>query len=214
MKWFKNLSLFVVLGFVLTATVSCSASPSSKDELSEQNTVTLYGEVNDSSAYQVIKKIHDLQDVDTDKPIVMFIDSGGGSVLSGLRIIDAMQASKRPVYTVVVGTAASMAAYIHQYGVKRYMLPHAILMFHQARLTIPSDQLEHAENRITMLKMLILDVNLNAAKRTGMPVQELIQREANEYWILADEALTKHFVDGIVAPNKYPVVAVKEETDK
>lgn len=214
MQWFKSLSLFVVLGFVLTTTVSCSASPSSKDELNDQNTVTLYGEVNDFTAYQVIKKIHDLQDVSTDKPIILFIDSPGGNVMSGLRIIDAMQASKRPVYTVVVGTAASMAAYIHQYGFKRYMLPHAIIMFHQARTTISSDQLEHAENRLTMLKMLIFDLNVNASKRTGMPVQELLQREANEYWILSDEALTKHFVDGIVSPYKYPLVAVKEETDK
>lgn len=209
----KILSFIVVMGFILISSVSCSASTftHSKAEFNDDNSVTLYTEVNEVSAYQVIKKIHDLQDVTPDKPIFLFIDSPGGNVMSGLKIIDAMQASKRPVYTIAVGCAASMAAYIHSYGVKRYMFPRAYLMFHQASLTIDPSQVEHIATRIAMLKSIMFSLDKNVSDRTGMKIEDLHNREANDYWILSQEALDGHFVENVVQIPDYPLVPVKED---
>jgi ATP-dependent Clp protease protease subunit len=96
--------------------------------------VTLYGDVDERTASIVVSQIQAANRLRTSAPILMFIDSPGGSVLAGNRIVDAMQASRRPIYTVDVEFAASMAAYIWAFGEQRYMMPRAILMLHDASL--------------------------------------------------------------------------------
>ena len=66
------------------------------------------------------------------EPMYVFIDSPGGSVLSGAQIISAIQAAKGPVNTLCVGICASMAAMIHQFGTNRLVLDRSFLMFHPA----------------------------------------------------------------------------------
>ena len=49
--------------------------------------------------------------IDSEAPIFIVIDrSPGGSVMSGYMMLQAMETSKAPVYVVVKGYAASMAA--------------------------------------------------------------------------------------------------------
>jgi ATP-dependent Clp protease protease subunit len=67
------------------------------------------------------------------KPIVIYIDSPGGSVHSGLSVVDVMQQIKTPVATIVAGMAASMGSVIAAAGAPglRYALPNAEVMVHQ-----------------------------------------------------------------------------------
>ncbi|PHH72699.1 hypothetical protein CDD82_5847 [Ophiocordyceps australis] len=68
-----------------------------------------------------------------DKPITMYINSGGGSVTSGMAIYDTMRYIKSPVSTICVGRAASMAAVLLAGGEPgmRYALQHSSIMIHQ-----------------------------------------------------------------------------------
>jgi len=168
------------------------------------NSIALYGDIDNELAAKVIKRIHELQD-GSENPIFICIDSNGGDVYAGLKIIDAMRASKRPIYTIAIGKAESMAIYIHQYGVKRYMLPHSFFMLHNASVSFSDNpDAEKALNRMTMIRYLIIDLNRNVSNRTGVPMQELAYRENNEWWILPDEALARHFVDDVINPSYYP----------
>lgn len=66
-------------------------------------------------------------------PIKIYISSPGGSVSLGMSLIDAIQLSKTPVYTINVGMAYSMAYLILLAGHKRFALPHSTFLLHDGQ---------------------------------------------------------------------------------
>ena len=58
----------------------------------------------------VIAQMLYLEKKDPDKDIIMYINSPGGEVYSGLAIYDAMQVLKCDVQTICTGLAASMGS--------------------------------------------------------------------------------------------------------
>ena len=50
------------------------------------------------------------------KPIVLFINSPGGSVIDGFGLIDAIRESETPVYTVNMAECASMGLFVFLAG--------------------------------------------------------------------------------------------------
>ena len=63
----------------------------------------------------------------------MYINSPGGSIVSGLAIYDTMKYIKCDITTIVTGRAASMGSIISAAGTKgkRLMLPNSSMMIHQ-----------------------------------------------------------------------------------
>lgn len=209
----KFVLIVVVLLFTLFSSNASSTLVIPKPQIDEDDFVTLYADVSEESANAVIAKIHTLQNERTDKPIYLLLDSDGGSVGDGSKIIDAMQASTRPVYTVVIGRACSMAAIIHSYGVKRYMLPRATLMFHNASTTYSGD-IEHMNSFLSMIRVVMLSYEQNISARSGVSLDELKMKMSNEWWIISDEALAKHLTDDIVDLKYYPVKEKEKEKPK
>jgi ATP-dependent Clp endopeptidase proteolytic subunit ClpP len=74
-----------------------------------------------------------LDSEDSDKPIYLYINSPGGSVIAGLAIYDCMQHVKSEVITINLGLAASMASFILAAGSKgkRLALPSSRVMINQ-----------------------------------------------------------------------------------
>ncbi|CAE7919396.1 clpP2 [Symbiodinium sp. KB8] len=91
-------------------------------------------EIDDKLANEVIGVLLYLDSEDNNKPIYLYINSAGGSVIAGLSIYDTMQHIKSPVITINVGLAASMASFLLAAGEKgkRIALPHSRIMIHQA----------------------------------------------------------------------------------
>lgn len=63
-------------------------------------------------------------------PIILNVNSGGGSVYAGFALISAIEMSKTPVYTVGIGIIASMAVPIVLSGEKRFTHKHTTFMIH------------------------------------------------------------------------------------
>ena len=134
---------------------------------------------------------------DSKEPIVILIDSPGGSVFSGEKILSAMEAVKSEIYTVCVGMCASMAAIIHQYGTKRLATDRSVLMFHDAAGMI-SGRVGEMLSLLNMIKRKIEKANHYIANRSKMSYDELVRLGANNLWIDAEDSLEKGFVDGLV----------------
>lgn len=69
--------------------------------------------------------------VEQRKPIKVYISSPGGDVVTLWSIIQTIQHSKTPVYTINISYAYSAAAEILVAGHKRYSLPGTQTMFHR-----------------------------------------------------------------------------------
>lgn len=68
--------------------------------------------------------------VEDRKPILLYINSPGGSVIDGYGLIDAITCSKTPVYTINQALCASMGFLIFLAGEKRFTFPRSEFLMH------------------------------------------------------------------------------------
>lgn len=134
-------------------------------------------------------------------PIHLYINSGGGECYSGLELISVMNYIKSPVYTTVLGMAASMGAVIASSGEKghRKALPYSRFMIHQPLSGIPpmtqySDQLIHLKE-MESLKTDLYDILANNSGHSLDEIERLCDRDN---WMKPQEAIKMGFLDAIV----------------
>lgn len=171
--------------------------------------VILHGEVNEITTTQVILKLLDLESIDNTKPIYLYINSPGGSILSGLALMDTMNRIKAPVYTVCYGIAASMGSFLLSCGEKghRYALPHCRILIHQPRLQFKSayirgqEELQRQAEGLTKTReKLEKFLSLN----TGQPLEKIHADCEADNWLSAEEALAYGLIDKIMETGDVP----------
>lgn len=101
--------------------------------LLKERIIFLGADIDDLMADLVMAQMIFLEYEDAEKDIILYINSPGGYVSSGLAIYDTMQFIKPDVSTICIGQASSMAAVLLAAGAKgkRFALPHARVMLHQ-----------------------------------------------------------------------------------
>ena len=94
--------------------------------------IFLSGEINDDIANTIVSELLYLDSINHND-ISLYINSPGGSITSGMAIMDTMNYIKSDVSTICIGLAASMGAFLLSCGEKgkRFILPNAEVMIHQ-----------------------------------------------------------------------------------
>ena len=162
--------------------------------------VFLNGPVHDGVAHSLTAQLILLESDSGTKPIHFYINSPGGVVTSGMAIYDTMQYIKSPVYTYVMGQAASMGSLLAQAGDPghRYMLPHARHMIHQPSGGASGQATDiqiHAEEIIKLKKELTqVYVKHNSKEKT---FDELSNDMERDKFMTASEALEYGLIDEI-----------------
>lgn len=156
-------------------------------------------EVNDIVASSIIAQLVFLENDDPDKDITMYINSPGGSVVSGLAIYDTMNYIKCDVATVVVGLAASMGSFISSGGTKgkRYALPNSEFLIHQVLGGVngqASDIEIHTKNILRTKEKL----NRLLSKHTGQPYDKVVLDTDRDHYMTAEEAVAYGLADKII----------------
>jgi ATP-dependent Clp protease protease subunit len=134
---------------------------------------------------------------------MLYINSPGGSITSGMAIYDTMQYIKPDVSTICIGMAASMGAFLLAAGAKgkRFALPNAEIMIHQP-LGGTRGQAEdiriHAERIIKMRNTL----NKILSERTGQPLEKIARDTDRDFFMEADEALKYGLIDNVITSRK------------
>ena len=165
-------------------------------QLLSQRRVFLNGRVDDKSAHSVIGKLLFLDAVDHEKPIILYINSGGGVVTSGLAIYDVMQHVRPPVYTVCLGHAESMAAVLLSAGERghRYALPNARVMIHQPHHVI-SGQTTDIIIKASKAERTRGSLSAIIQKHTGKGAEEVEAALERDTYMTAEEAVAFGIVD-------------------
>jgi ATP-dependent Clp protease protease subunit len=145
-----------------------------------------------------------LESLDNNKPIQMYINCPGGSVLAGLAIYDTMQHLKSPVATLVMGHAMSFGLVLLAAGTKgmRSAMPHARIMMHQplihgggisgqaTDIRIEADEMDYHKNSLAQI----------LADHTGQPLAKVLADGERNNYFSSQQALEYGFVDRIVSP--------------
>lgn len=134
-------------------------------------------------------------------PVVVEINSPGGSVFAALEIQKAIERHGAPVLCAVDGMAASAAFVTLQSCHVRAMTPRSVLMAHHASLGRVEGQREAMENGAAMLKAIDEAMVQHCARRMGLPASFLEARISGgkEWWFTLEEAKLYKAVDFDVA---------------
>jgi ATP-dependent Clp protease, protease subunit len=159
--------------------------------------------VNDDVANIIIAQLLFLESEDTDKDIMLYINSPGGLVTAGLAIYDTMQYVRCDVATICMGQAASMGAFLLAAGAKgkRYSLPHSRILIHQP---LGGFQGQATDIDIHAKEILKTRDKLNEllVKHTGQPMDRIRNDTERDYFMGAKEASEYGIIDHVVAHKK------------
>lgn len=132
------------------------------------------------------------------KPIVLYINSPGGSVTDGYGVIDAIMTSKTPVYTVNQGICFSMGFLIFLAGHKRYAMPHSEFLMHDGS-TVAWDSMAKMKDRMEFETQQLEKMTREyVLSRTKIPEDVYEQRYRVEWYFLPQEAKEIGVTDFIV----------------
>jgi ATP-dependent Clp protease protease subunit len=171
-----------------------------EEQLLKRREIFLWGEIDDESAEHIVKKILYFDSQNSDD-IMLYVNSPGGVISSGLAIYDAMQYAKSPVSTVCMGQAASMAAVILCAGTKgkRIVWEHARVLIHQP--LISGNMFGPASDiQIQAEEMLRIRDNLNEilANHTGQSIKKIAEDTDRDFFMSAEEAKKYGIIDKII----------------
>jgi ATP-dependent Clp protease, protease subunit len=169
--------------------------------LLKERIIFLGQEINDVVANTVVAQMLFLEYEDPDKDILLYINSPGGIVTSGLAIYDVIKWVKPDVQTICVGSAFSMGALLLAAGTKgkRFILPHGKVMLHQPSggATGQSADIQIHANEIIKTKR---ELNGILAEATGKPVEVVQKDTERDLYMSAQEAVAYGVVDEIFTP--------------
>ena len=155
--------------------------------------------IDDQVANEVIAQLLFLESEDPDKEIMMYINSPGGVVYSGMAIYDTMQFLRAPVATTCLGMAASMGAILLTAGEngKRVALPNARIMIHQpsggARGQTTDIEIQAKESRY--LKDLLTNIVVETSGKTFEKVAADMERD---FYMSALDAKAYGLIDQVL----------------
>lgn len=166
--------------------------------LLKERIIFITGGIEDHMANLVVAQLLFLEAEDPKKDIYIYVNSPGGSVTSGMAIIDTMHHIKPDVATVCVGMAASMGSLILSQGAKgkRFILPNAEVMIHQP---MGGAYGQATDIDITAKHILKTRDRLNKmlAKATGQKLSKIEQDVERDFFMDADEAKSYGLIDQI-----------------
>ena len=163
--------------------------------------VMLDTDVNEHTASLVVAQMLFLESEDPDKDILFYINSPGGSVISGLSILDTMQFIKCDVSTIVMGQAASMGSLLASSGTKgkRLILPRARHLIHQplGGAQGQASDMEIQVNEIIKMKKNLTQIYVKH-NSAGKTFDELTAAMERDNFMTAEEAVAYGLADKII----------------
>ena len=169
------------------------------ERLLRERIIFLGSEVNDEVTNRICAQLLVLASADSEKDVVLYINSPGGSISAGMAVYDTMQYIKNDVATIAMGMAASMGQFLLCAGTpgKRYALPHARVMMHQLSGGIggtAADIAIQAESMLHIKKVM----NERIAFHTGKTPEQIGIDSDRDRWFTAQEAKDYGIVDHVI----------------
>lgn len=164
--------------------------------------IWLAGPVNDRMSTVVQAQLMFLDNLE-EKDITLHIDSPGGSVKSGLSIVDVVDIIKSDVKTVNTGMAASMGSILLGCGTKgkRYSLPHSRVMLHQVS-TGASGNIQDIRRSIAEGEKYNTRLFELLGKYTNKKPEQVLADASRDLWLNAEEAKAYGIIDDVIKTTK------------
>jgi ATP-dependent Clp protease protease subunit len=178
--------------------------------------IFLGGPIQDDVANIVVAQLLFLANDDPKTDINLYINSPGGSVTSGLGIIDTMRYIPGDVATYIIGQAASMGSLVAASGTKgkRYTLPNAKNLMHQPLLAGvlegQATDLEIEAREMLRLRGVLYDLY---ADRTGQKPEKIAEDCERNKWLDAAEMVEYGLADTVLREPPKPLGSTSKDDE-
>ena len=161
----------------------------------DTNSVYLEGNITDQSVDGTIKQLSAIRENGDNQFIVLYVDSNGGSLTAGFRLVDYIRESSIPIYTVSKECAYGMGAYILACGSKKYMKKNASMIITGITVNATCDNHYDEMNGFRKFETMLEECFL---KNTGIDQKTFRSLTTNETMLSCDNCLSMGVIDGIV----------------
>ena len=172
-------------------------------KLFEERIIFLGQAIDDTVANDVMAQLLTLESMDSDRDIMIYINSPGGSFTALTAIYDTMQFVRPDVMTICLGQAASAAAVLLAGGAKgkRYALEHSRILIHQ-----PSSEgggqasdIEIQAREVMRMRTLLEELIARHSTRAPDQIAQDIERDKI---LTSAEAVEYGLIDQVLASRK------------
>tara|TARA_Y100001970_G_C14125487_1_gene798711 strand:+ start:135 stop:740 length:606 start_codon:yes stop_codon:yes gene_type:complete len=199
----KNNKMASLIPMVVEQTSNGERAFDIYSRLLKERIIFLGTPIDDYVSSLIIAQLLFLEADDTEKDIYMYINSPGGSITSGLGILDTMNYIKPDVATICMGQAASMGAILLAAGKKgkRQALKNSRIMIHQPLGGVrgQATDIEIHTKEILFLKERINKILSDA---TGKSVSAIDKDTNRDNFMSSDDALNYGIIDQIIDSKK------------
>ncbi len=191
-----------ILSYIPTVIESSSRGENSFDIFSRmlrERIIFLGEEIDDEMANSIIAQLLLLDSENPEKDIMMYINSPGGVITSGLAIYDTMKHVRADVCTICLGEAASMGAFLLSSGTKgkRMALPSARIMIHQP-LGGAKGQATDIEIEAKEILRMKKELNTLLAQNTGQTIEKIYEDTERDNYMSSQEAVDYGLIDKVL----------------
>ncbi len=193
---------YKIMDYVPTVIEASSRGERSFDifsRLLRERIIFLGSEIDDDVANSVVAQLLLLDSENSEKDIMLYINSPGGVITAGMAIYDTMKLIKADVSTICLGDAASMGAFLLSGGTKgkRLALPNSRIMIHQP---LGGAKGQATDIEIEAKEILRMKAMLNEllAEHTGQKLETIKKDTERDNFMSAEEALKYGLIDKII----------------
>lgn len=164
--------------------------------------IWLAGPVNDRMSTVVQAQLMFLDNLEV-KDVTLHVDTPGGSVKSGLSIVDVMNYVSSDIVTVNTGMAASMGSILLGAGTKgkRFTLPNSRVMLHQVS-TGASGNIQDIRRSIAEGEKYNDKLFSMLGDFTDKTPEQVLKDAERDFWMDGEEAMAYGIVDGVITNKK------------
>ncbi len=156
--------------------------------------------IDDSLANVVIAQMLFLEAEDSERDILLYINSPGGSISAGFAIYDTMQFIRPDVQTYCIGQAASMAAVLLASGAggKRYSLPNSRIVIHQPLMSGLGGQATDIDIHAKEILRMRARLNEILATHTSQSLERIQEDTERDYIMSAEQSREYGIIDDVI----------------
>lgn len=169
--------------------------------------IYVYGEIGwEVTAQSFLADLHEAAGPTT--PLVVHINSIGGSVFEGLAIYNVLAARRAPVTTIVDGIALSMGSVIALAGEPTQMPSNALMMIHDPSWCAcgTPEEMRHQADVLDKIRDRLVGIYV---AKSGQDEAEIRRLMAAETWLSGTEAVALGLADEVVEAEADMAAAAK-----
>ena len=170
--------------------------------LSTTNSLTIKGPVTEESTTEFIYSLNKMKNKEN---VYIYLDTPGGSVEHGNKIVAEIQKYK---LNCIAERAYSMGFVILQACKNRYITPYGRIMQHQISYGVSNEKAK-VESYVSFVNQLEDELTEMQAARIGISPEEFSKRTYNDWWMVGKKAIQANCADRL-ADVKCSVKLTKE----